>query len=295
MKKNHILCAAFFAALLIAASFLDLPLSMAVFSPESAAAVFLGKFGHIPGNSLFILCGLFVLFAALRLWKNPPPNSVLRPAPGAVLILGAALVTAGGVYIIFSELKNEAAIDTKISAAAAAAFLLFYGVFVFKASAKNPERFLKAGFLGAAGAVFSMAAVGALKVIWDRRRFFTMDDPVSQFTPWFLPASPGLFNASLDSDAYRSFPSGHSCAAAALVWIFILPAYFPKLIKMKKYALCAFALYLAAVMASRIILGKHFLSDTAAAAAITLFFFFAFNFLIKKYFWIVEKTLFKTK
>lgn len=110
--------------------------------------------------------------------------------------------------------------------------------------------------------------INVLKYFWGRPRFRSMDDPLKQFTAWYLPQALAAGNE------FMSFPSGHSANAAVVVWVVLLPGFVPALQGKERYlGLCAGA-WLVCVMYSRIIMGAHFLSDVTMGAALSVTLFF---------------------
>jgi membrane-associated phospholipid phosphatase len=128
------------------------------------------------------------------------------------------------------------------------------------------EALRKSALVGLLLLVAALVIINILKILWGRPRMVTMTDPDSQFTPWFLP------QGIAKSDAFKSFPSGHSATASVIIWITLLPSFIPRLrTRGAKIALSGIAYaWIILVMLSRIIAGAHFASDTLMGAGITL-------------------------
>ena len=73
-----------------------------------------------------------------------------------------------------------------------------------------------------------------------------------------------------DSDAFRSFPSGHTSAAGLSIALVLLPDLFEKLKKYKVWFYVAPITYTLLVALSRIIVKAHFLSDVLAGFIIAV-------------------------
>jgi membrane-associated phospholipid phosphatase len=93
----------------------------------------------------------------------------------------------------------------------------------------------------------------------------------SGFTPWYV-ANLGKNKAAADNyvedgagmlfdDAYKSFPSGHTSAAALSFVVVLLPDIFEKLKKQKIWFYIVPAIFTVLVAVSRIVNRAHFLSD----------------------------------
>ena len=112
-----------------------------------------------------------------------------------------------------------------------------------------------------------LGVIFALKVVFGRDRY---EDIITGgeylFAEWFKPE---FFSSG------SSFPSGHTAAAMGIVILLLLPFIFKtfKNFKLPLFILCY--VYAALTAFSRLIMGRHFISDTAAAILImTLVFIF---------------------
>ncbi|MDR2491492.1 MAG: phosphatase PAP2 family protein [Spirochaetaceae bacterium] len=281
MKSVYWLLAAVFAGLLAAGSVYDLAFSLTVFRPDNAAALFLERFGAMPGNLLLVLFPAGLVAAAFA------GRTTLSRAGGVVLLAGGGVLVAAGCAVFLSQLIEEGGLNAAVSAVvtaffAAAAYLGFHA-----AAKKEPDAVYKIALIGTATMIGAHAAVAVIKIIWGRQRFFTMDDPLTQFTAWFLP------QGRASGDAYKSFPSGHSCAAGLLVCLLLFPTYLPVAARLKKAVVAVLVLYIPCVMVSRIVIGRHFISDVTAGAAIPFVVFFLFKFTVEKYFYLFKKICYK--
>lgn len=98
-----------------------------------------------------------------------------------------------------------------------------------------------------------------------------MDD-YSYFSQWFLPQSWLTDTMDLvktfDSNAFNSFPSGHTSAASVIFAVIIIPDLFDKLntSKIRWMFYVVPAIYVAVVAFSRVVVGAHFLSDVTFGA-----------------------------
>ena len=113
------------------------------------------------------------------------------------------------------------------------------------------------------GAVYMISYLGiifALKAVFGRDRY---EDIITSaeyvFADWFKPV---FFSSG------SSFPSGHTAAAMGIVILLILPSIFKpfKELKLPLFVFCY--VYAGLTALSRMIMGRHFISDTAAAILI---------------------------
>ena len=122
---------------------------------------------------------------------------------------------------------------------------------------------IRLDFIAKTGILFCAAdniVINLIKVIWARTRFDDMfaTGDFSAFSAWYRPGGAGG----------TSFPSGHTAAACGILLLLLLPAVFDAL-KNKATLLTAICFgYIAVTAVCRVWIGRHFLSDTAAATAI---------------------------
>lgn len=108
-----------------------------------------------------------------------------------------------------------------------------------------------------------------LKEIWGRTRFFPMyqGNDYTMFTHWWqIPGNSG-------DDIFKSFPSGHTGAAATNFILFLLPSVFYKnefIKKNEKFFYLGPIVWTLLVQYARIVDGAHYLSDTAASIIISV-------------------------
>lgn len=118
-----------------------------------------------------------------------------------------------------------------------------------------------------------------IKIPASRYRFCTMNalGDFSHYTKWFdfngkLTPTSEMIAAGIAKDGLRSFPSGHTCAAATLITLTALPLFYEKT-NNKKYKIISSVIifaYVITVMFTRILMGKHFLSDVLIGAFVTV-------------------------
>lgn len=116
-----------------------------------------------------------------------------------------------------------------------------------------------------------------LKPLMNRNRYralMFLDGNVNNFTPWY---QKGLYRVDIPSaipDDFKSFPSGHTAAAATTFLLMLFPAYFDRYKSKKAEAICFSvpAIYTITVAVSRVVMGAHYLSDVTFGALITIVF-----------------------
>lgn len=155
------------------------------------------------------------------------------------------------------------------------------------ASRRFPQAVFIAAFVGIAAIAGSRFILDHSKNLWGRQRFWTMDDPATQFTPWYLPQLPSAERRAEMGDLIKSFPSGHSMGSISVLWLSMFPPFIPACRKhltgwvngISIAALC----FWGCTILSRMVLGEHFLSDVAISGIIFLVFFMVFTAVAERY------------
>lgn len=121
--------------------------------------------------------------------------------------------------------------------------------------------------------------------VFGRMRFRAINflNDFSFYSPWYVfngnSLAQSLSFLDLPSDAFRSFPSGHTVACATTFCLFFLPKYFQKFnTKTGRFFCFALPIFLTSVIGvSRIVGGAHFLTDVLFGAFLVLGFVFVFQ------------------
>jgi membrane-associated phospholipid phosphatase len=267
-NRNYFIALIGAAALILLATFADLPFEQAMYSPKSTFGAVFATLGMRPLYSLMPLC-VGMLWGALIVNRQRIKAAVLVFL--TVINLAASYKTlvclTGLIHNEYGWPEIAVAVNTVLFGVLAGGLGVYFGK-------KNPDEVLKAALIGVIAIVGGRTILDILKEAWGRQRFLTMDNPASQFTPWYAPQKSAMSN-----DTYKSFPSGHTFSAMTLLWLSLFPRFIDEL-KPKASAwsagLTIFAIvYTVLTMLSRIILGKHFLSDVSMSAFIFLAIFAA--------------------
>ncbi|MEG1931477.1 MAG: phosphatase PAP2 family protein [Pygmaiobacter sp.] len=262
-KKQRILLLFFalIAAVLLAlAAVYDLALDTFLYRPASVFAILGEAFCYWPLYLPFALLG--GVMAAL------PDTKLYRRALGVAL---CAACFSG----LFASALTTLATRGLLGAVRVPAWLLLGAMLtlctVFSLCKANRAALIKLAFLAKFGIVLCVLDNGIihwLKHFFSRMRY---DDMVrlgdfSAFSPWY---QRGAFAGN------TSFPSGHVASACGILVVLLLPLLFRRL-QGKELPLTLLCYgYIALCALSRMVIGRHFLSDTVAAATIVSILFFA--------------------
>ena len=283
MKKSTIIgittAVVVFVALLLVATFFDLQISVALGNADSLFGQFFRLWGEVTAWILIPIAGA-IFFGATD------GNSKL----GKILKIVWAIVVFVGWYLSVEYLMEEFTGDsykagmygspysvliiyTICFALIATVFSLMFISRVKKETVRKLVIFAGAMLLALA---ISQLFTTVMKNVWTRQRFRNMDignggTDASGYTPWYVVGLGKNKSAQtyyvedsagmLLKDAYKSFPSGHTSAAAMAYCVIMLPDLFEKLKKYKVWFYVVPLLYTALVALSRIVNRAHFLSD----------------------------------
>jgi len=164
------------------------------------------------------------------------------------------------------------------------AFLLFN-----KLSEENLSQLLWWAILVLAVAAISNVVVQGAKHIFDRTRYramhFVGDTNFNYYTPWYQINTQKFDSISIFAeDFFKSFPSGHTCAAASSATLITLPIFVKKFDSKKWKLIFLFSAiaYTVLVGLSRIVAGAHYFTDIFVGGSITFVCVFVCNFIINK-------------
>lgn len=125
--------------------------------------------------------------------------------------------------------------------------------------------------------IISNVIVQGAKLIFDRTRYRAMMyegyDDFEYYTNWYqINTNKFASNSEFYSDYFKSFPSGHTCAAASSFLLILLPSFYKKTNTLGwKITFTTFAiLYTFLVGLSRIVAGAHYFTDVLFGGFITI-------------------------
>lgn len=244
-------------ALIAVGSFVDFPLSFALYDASNPFATFFAAYGAIPAplgcvaaGTLFVcghnrdnkvlgtvqnIGGILLLFVGILLVCFLP---ALYIPVSPLLLAGVGLILSAGTILITCRLAKGADRAMIIRVALAIVLVL----------------------------LCELVVVNLIKVAWGRPRMrLVVSHPEAFFVPWWQLGNAlkePLMAAGVAADEFKSFPSGHTANATTMLLLGLVPYLKPQLQKYQK-ALVAFGFAWAAIVAlSRILLGAHYLTDT---------------------------------
>lgn len=294
-RKKTVLCAGLFvlifSGLLITATFTDLQVSRALtkgvlpagrYYADDFFGVLFECIGTCPELLLSALCAEIITLYAARLMKK----GLWRTT---VMTVGAVAIP--GLYLWeFNDLLDYVFRHVEVPAERPA-FLWGIGTFlallcallgtlaVNNFSDESLRKLLKFAVIALCTIVAGILLVQVIKNPVGRMRYRSMNviDDYSGYTRWYVvngqPDKEMMRAVFGTADAYKSFPSGHTRAAAGAFYLTVMASVIGVKHKGLKAALWIFAFaFTVTVAVSRIMVGAHFFSDVLVGGTIGFLF-----------------------
>ena len=237
----------------------DLTLSQALYCPTWMPAIVMESHGFY---TLYLPCLLWLFFlgAKRRLAGAPLWQSFLLYLTGAA---ATALLFWSGLHGL--EKRNVA--GAFLIHLAVWAVLLVGGVLLAFYSKTTVQQMEFSFRWSVIFALTSTAVINIMKLVWSRTRFDDMlaaNGNTDAFTSWLHPFANGG----------SSFPSGHTAAACGIFVLVLLCDVLPAWHKKRTLVWGVCWAYIAFMAFTRIVIGRHFLSDTLMAGFVCIVVFY---------------------
>lgn len=252
----------FLLALLAVGSVIDYPLSCALYNEANPFAMFFAAYGEYPATLGWAAAGAMLLAAHD---KRHRLAGALQCAGGVLLLLIGGLMACmmPNLYLPWPPVVIVA-----IGLAATAGVLCAVMRLCRGADDATVRRVALVIFL----TIFAeMLLVNIVKIPWGRARMrLVATDPRAYFMPWWQPGSElksALVAVGVAAEEFKSFPSGHTANATAMMLLAVLPYIAPKLAGRQKQLFWFGFLWTCVVAFTRIIMGAHYLTDVTVGFA----------------------------
>ncbi|MBQ7374162.1 MAG: phosphatase PAP2 family protein [Clostridia bacterium] len=305
-------CLALYVACVTLATFFDYQISQAIAKlpdGEYISNSLFGKIFEVIGESPMYLAGAFasaiLLRRSFKIQENVVKSILMTLCAVVGIVILTVMITRAVEYVFEQNHKLDAFEEYKslitliVAVVSAGCFaLITLGTF------KIPEKHI-AGLTVFAVAVF-MAAVMAqvpvqgVKVLVGRQRYRAINvleynglNEFVKYTEWFVingkqTPSEEMLALGIATDAYKSFPSGHTCAWAVIYCFALVPDFLEidekTRIKAKTWLLVGATLSTLVLGYTRILVGAHFATDVLLSAGWTYFSVVISAFICKKIF-----------
>ncbi len=253
-------------ALMVVGSFADWQISCALYDPSSPFGNFFAAFGMHPAMLGIAVAGELLIMG----------HSLESKSMGALqCVLGLALA-AFGIYKCCTEPAKYLDVSGTLLAALGVATSAVVLLVVWRLCQEAPrEELVRAGVaIGVAIGLQYLLINLVIKGPWARARFrLVQSDERAYFMPWWHAGDSlrdTLAATGVDAEEFRSFPSGHTGCATALVCLGFLPCVSERLRGKERLLAGVGLVWTALVALSRIIMGAHYLTDVTMGFAIGL-------------------------
>ena len=265
-SKRALLAAALILMIMLAVgSFTDYPISLALYHSDNPLGRLLAGFGEYPAALGLAAAGAMLLSAR---------NREKRLVGILQVIAGCWFILSGGVMAV---VLPTGYLDIPVWLAALIGMgctgLTVWGILLLcrGADRKTALRVAAAFLL----VIFAdILVVNLIKIPWGRARMrLVASDARAYFMPWWQPGTElrdTLVAAGIAAEEFKSFPSGHSANSSSLMLLSLLPMLRPQWNRRKTALFCAGFGWALTVAVSRIVMGAHYLSDTAVGLAVGL-------------------------
>ena len=271
-----------FLVTFILGSIFDQQLSEAIFRKDDNFGLTVSCIGTLLGYSCLALCG-GVLFGLAFTREYKIIYKVLIYI-GAAIGFGLGIFFAGREFFGPNGFTNESI--EWLGYVISLPFMCGAAFLGYTAAKKNDSKYLLNVVIIMMVAIFLALVPGVtlLKSIFHRPRFRTLSDPLFTeitFHNWWQPCKNYMELRELyglESDHFKSYPSGHSGEISILI---VAATFFPLADKkFEKYQMPAFYIAcgcVAITMFARILAAAHFLSDVSWGMSIIVFLTFITN------------------
>lgn len=264
-KRVLLTAAAVLLAMLTVGSFADYPISLALYHPDNPLARLLAGFGEYPAALGLSAAGAMLLSARNR---EKRLTGVLQTVAGCLsVLLGGAMAAVLPTGYLDIPAWLAALIGVGCTG------LTVWGTLLL---CRGADRGI---VLRAAGTfllvIFAdILVVNLIKIPWGRPRMrLVAGDARACFMPWWQPGTElrdALVAAGVAAEEFKSFPSGHSANSSCLMLLSLLPVLRPQWRRRQSLLFCVGFGWALVVAASRVVMGAHYLSDTAVGLAVGL-------------------------
>lgn len=242
------------AAFLLESS--DLWISINLYNPNVAWAIFLQKYGEIPGL-LVVFTGIHIYIVTLKASSNI--KTILF---NGFLLTTGSLITLYIFWLLSLAFSNSTALfnGNRSYFFLSAIIINILISLLFRKRYKFSKKSILFSRISFKMFFYGYLLIATpLKIFWGRIRFRDLAENYSDFTPWYWPN--GI-------TGNQSFPSGHAAMSFIMIvlFIFFMDKPFYKRIILKGLAIS----WGLAVCVSRVVIGAHFTSDVLFGAMIVI-------------------------
>lgn len=250
---------------MVIGTFADYPISKALYDPENPFGLFFAAFGEYPAALGLAAAGTLLLSARNR-------EKWLR---GVLQIIAGCWFLLSGTAMAAMLPKGYLDIPTWLSVGIglACTVLTVWGT-LHLCNGADRSTAIRVAVIVLMVIFADIILVNVIKIPWGRARMrLVAVDERACFMPWWQLGSglkETLTAAGVPAEEFKSFPSGHTANASALMLLCLAPMLRPRLAKNQTLLFGIGLVWTALVALSRIMMGAHYLTDTTVGFAIGL-------------------------
>ena len=254
--------------MILCGSLWDYPISKALFNPSSLFGLFFAAFGEYPLALAFAVAGTLLIISRN---KEKRVLSILQ------IILGVFFVFSSfSMATILPMLNlNLSLLPALLIGATSVVLIIFGTAYISKESDRRTA--IRIALFIVSVVILDILIVNVVKVPWGRARMRLIAiDERAYFVPWWKPGTEmrdTLVAMGVNGEEFKSFPSGHTADASALLMLSILPFLSRKWEGKEDILFIIGIIWTIVVGFSRIVMGAHFLSDVTVGMTIGLLVF----------------------
>lgn len=252
-------------AMLAVGSFADYPVSLALYQGGNLPGRILAGFGVYPVILALTAVGAMLLSACSH--RSLAADLCCRAASG--ILIGAGIWAGTVVPPRYCDIPVAA---SGVISAVCAVLTLWGVLHLCRGADKRMVLRVAAAFLLVVLA--DLVVVNLIKIPWGRprMRLIAAHEQV-YFMPWWRPGTAlrdTITPLGIAAEEFKSFPSGHTANASALLLLTLLPMIRPSLMRWQTALFFTGFGWAVLVAFSRIVMGAHFMTDTAVGLSVGL-------------------------
>lgn len=243
--------------LMVLGSFVDYPLSCALYNETNPFAMLFAAYGEIPATLGWVLAG------SLFVCGHNRNNKIL----GAVQSVGGiCLILLGTMMVCFMPTLYLPVSSSVLVVVGLVLSTSTIAIACHMVREADRAAVIRVGLVIFLVILCELLVVNFIKVPWGRPRMrLVANNPEAYFLPWWQFGSTlknQLTAVGVAAEEFKSFPSGHTANAATMLLLGLIPYLMPQLHRCEN-AFVAFGFVWTAVVAfTRIVMGAHYLTDT---------------------------------
>ncbi len=256
-KKEKLILVILYLVSIVVFTQYDLIISKYLYQPNSGFGKFFWMFGELPGTFAGLVC--LALLTTSYIGNDEQKRDYNRIFFGLLTFIMGFVISIQLIKYLELEFFPYIFIGFILS--------MILVVWANQLSDLKKKQIRVYAYIGILAVILGILIPNVIKLVWARPRYRIMIGDDTLFRYWF-----DRVGFTFD-DNWKSFPSGHSAAAATTLVYTFLPQLFDKLKGKERSILVICSLWIIIVMVSRVVMGDHFVTDTLFGSGLTIIVF----------------------